>query len=161
MKSGTSRIQTNYTKKMAVFCGVAPCRLVWVYQRFRYQYCLHHQGDEWNIIPRNAVLNKRRPAVSFWRRTDNLTNRKLRWTGSAARRQTVHRHQNWKRQGKTSSFEKGLLIWSWRPIHICVRILMWSFPTWNCSEISEMSRDTQKPNSFTIRYISAVQLWKR
>jgi hypothetical protein len=29
--------------KMAVFCVVSPCRLVWVYQRFRGLYCLHHQ----------------------------------------------------------------------------------------------------------------------
>jgi hypothetical protein len=29
---------------MAVFWVVAPCRLVWLYQRFRGLYCLHHQG---------------------------------------------------------------------------------------------------------------------
>jgi hypothetical protein len=32
--------------KMAVFCGVVPCSLVEVYQRFRGTCCLHHQGDE-------------------------------------------------------------------------------------------------------------------
>jgi hypothetical protein len=31
-------------KTMAVFWVVAPCRLVWVYQRFRGLYCLHHHG---------------------------------------------------------------------------------------------------------------------
>jgi hypothetical protein len=31
--------------KMAVFCVVAPCSLVEVYQRFRGPCCLHHQGD--------------------------------------------------------------------------------------------------------------------
>jgi hypothetical protein len=31
--------------KMAVFWIVVPCRLLWVYQRFRRLYCLHHQGD--------------------------------------------------------------------------------------------------------------------
>jgi hypothetical protein len=30
--------------KMAVFWVLAPCRLVWVYRRFRGLYCLHHQG---------------------------------------------------------------------------------------------------------------------
>jgi hypothetical protein len=34
------------TMMMAVFWVVAPCRLVWVYQRFRGLYCLHHQGEE-------------------------------------------------------------------------------------------------------------------
>jgi hypothetical protein len=37
---------TIYFLKMAVFWVVAPCRLVWVYRRFRGLYCLHHQGDE-------------------------------------------------------------------------------------------------------------------
>jgi hypothetical protein len=33
--------------KMAVFCVVAPCSLVEVYQRFSGPCCLHHQGDAW------------------------------------------------------------------------------------------------------------------
>jgi hypothetical protein len=39
--------QTAGEMKMAVFCVVAPCILVEVYQRFRGTCCLHHQGDEW------------------------------------------------------------------------------------------------------------------
>jgi hypothetical protein len=31
--------------KMAVFWVVAPCRLVYVYQRIRGLYCLHHQAQ--------------------------------------------------------------------------------------------------------------------
>jgi hypothetical protein len=31
---------------MAVFCVVAPCSLVEVYQRFRGSCCLHHQGND-------------------------------------------------------------------------------------------------------------------
>jgi hypothetical protein len=37
---------TVLSMNMAVFWVVAPCRLVWVYRRFRGLYCLHHQGDE-------------------------------------------------------------------------------------------------------------------
>jgi hypothetical protein len=32
--------------KLAVFWAVAPCRLVWVYLRFKGPYCSHHQGDK-------------------------------------------------------------------------------------------------------------------
>jgi hypothetical protein len=34
--------------EMAVFCVVAPCRLVWVYQGLKGLYCLHLQGDAWS-----------------------------------------------------------------------------------------------------------------
>jgi hypothetical protein len=33
---------------MAVFWVLAPYTMVWVYQRFRGLYRLHHQGDEWS-----------------------------------------------------------------------------------------------------------------
>jgi hypothetical protein len=33
---------------MVVFCVVAPCSLVEVYQSFRGSCCLHHQGDRYN-----------------------------------------------------------------------------------------------------------------
>jgi hypothetical protein len=38
-------VLTAASKKMAVFCVVAPCRLVNVYQRLRGTCCLHLQGD--------------------------------------------------------------------------------------------------------------------
>jgi hypothetical protein len=44
-KGGDQWRDLAYTvMKMAVFWVVAPCTLVWVYQRFRGLYCLHHQG---------------------------------------------------------------------------------------------------------------------
>jgi hypothetical protein len=35
---------------MAVFWVVAPCTLVWAYQRFRGLYCLRDQGDGWQAL---------------------------------------------------------------------------------------------------------------
>jgi hypothetical protein len=53
MLTNISQIQSRYDEiltavimKMAVVWVVAPCNLVWVYQRFRGLYCLHHQGDD-------------------------------------------------------------------------------------------------------------------
>jgi hypothetical protein len=42
---GVVLIDMKCILKMAVFCVVAPCSLVEVYQRFRGPCCLHHQGD--------------------------------------------------------------------------------------------------------------------
>jgi hypothetical protein len=39
-------VLTAVTMKMAASWVIAPCRLVWVYRRFRGLYCLHHRGDE-------------------------------------------------------------------------------------------------------------------
>jgi hypothetical protein len=39
-------VLTAVTMKMAVFWAVAPCRLIWVYKRFRGLYCYHPQSDE-------------------------------------------------------------------------------------------------------------------
>jgi hypothetical protein len=39
-------VLTAVSTKLAVFCVVAPCSLVEVYQRFRCPCCLHHRGDE-------------------------------------------------------------------------------------------------------------------
>jgi hypothetical protein len=39
-------VLTAVSTKMAVFWVVAPCSLVEVYQRFRGNCCLHHQGDD-------------------------------------------------------------------------------------------------------------------
>jgi hypothetical protein len=36
---------------MAVFWDVATCGLVDRDRRFRGAYCLHHQGDNWNMDP--------------------------------------------------------------------------------------------------------------
>jgi hypothetical protein len=48
----TSRIRvlTSVSTKVSVFLLVAPCRPVWVYQRFRGLYCLHHQGDVYVLM---------------------------------------------------------------------------------------------------------------
>jgi hypothetical protein len=39
-------VLTAVSTKMAVFCVVATCSLVEVYQRFGGPFCLHHQGDD-------------------------------------------------------------------------------------------------------------------
>jgi hypothetical protein len=41
-----SEVLTAVSMKMAVCWVVAPCRLVWVYRRFRGPYCLHDQVDD-------------------------------------------------------------------------------------------------------------------
>jgi hypothetical protein len=40
----SQKLQNKTEIKMAVFYVVAPCRLAWVYQRFRGSYRLHHQA---------------------------------------------------------------------------------------------------------------------
>jgi hypothetical protein len=43
--------------KMAVFWVAAPCRLLWVYHRFRDLYCLHHQGDDLCPLTSEMLVN--------------------------------------------------------------------------------------------------------
>jgi hypothetical protein len=53
-------VKFSQTMKMEVFWVVAPCGQVWVYQRFRGLYCLHHQGDEsqtaWHNNPQADIF---------------------------------------------------------------------------------------------------------
>jgi hypothetical protein len=44
MKTVGFEVLKAVSTKVAVFCVVAPCSLVEVYQRFRGPCCLHHQG---------------------------------------------------------------------------------------------------------------------
>jgi hypothetical protein len=41
----SARLSGLCSMKMAVFWVVAPCKLVWVCQRFGSLYCVHHQGS--------------------------------------------------------------------------------------------------------------------
>jgi hypothetical protein len=50
-------VLTAVTMKMAVFWVVVPCRLVWVYRRFRGLYCLHHQDDHPRRQPTSYLLD--------------------------------------------------------------------------------------------------------
>jgi hypothetical protein len=66
------------SRKMAVVWVVAPCRLVWVYRRFRGLYCLQRQSDDrptdggrtdlWNtgkLIPVYTALQPRRQTFMY------------------------------------------------------------------------------------------------
>jgi hypothetical protein len=52
-------VLTAVSSKMAVYCVVAPCSLVEIYQRFGGPYCLHHQDDEGSIISHCYVTSFR------------------------------------------------------------------------------------------------------
>jgi hypothetical protein len=65
---------TAVSAKMAVFWVVAPCRVVFIYHRFRGLYCLHHRSDDggsryfWNIcklITGYTTLQPRRQPSSY------------------------------------------------------------------------------------------------
>jgi hypothetical protein len=49
-------VLTAASVKMTVFWVVAPCSLEKVYQRFRGDCCLHHQGDELLNNPEGSHL---------------------------------------------------------------------------------------------------------
>jgi hypothetical protein len=52
IKFGMIRLQVPLvvTMKMAVFWAIAPCRPVWIYQRFRDLYCFHQQSIDEALI---------------------------------------------------------------------------------------------------------------
>jgi hypothetical protein len=67
--TGDNQVLTAVNTKMAVLWAVAPCRLTWVYRRFRGLYCLHHQGDNgnsknlWNVGKLIPVCRALRPKI--------------------------------------------------------------------------------------------------